>query len=90
MLNSFAGAEGDYQGISLTTGNFLVFFCLWYTFTLFSYGTWIPSGILLPGVIMGISVGALYNKFDILVFDSDSYKIAPLLIGASAMLGGYL
>jgi hypothetical protein len=62
IIVSFYPNVDDEVTLTLTTGNLLVFFGLWYTFTLFTYGVWIPSGILLPGMVIGCVVGALYNN----------------------------
>ena len=40
-----------------------VFFCGWYFFTIITYGTNVPSGLFLPGMIIGCAIGDIY--FDI-------------------------
>jgi H+/Cl- antiporter ClcA len=35
----------------------------WYFFTIISYGVSVPSGIFLPGIIMGQAMGRYYTKF---------------------------
>ena len=41
-------------------------------------------------MIIGSIVGALYHELDIFDIKTESYKLTPILIGASAMLGGYV
>ena len=90
IIISYYPTDENEVTLSLTTGNLLVFFGLWYTFTLFTPGVWIPSGVLLPGMTVGCIVGALYNNLNILVMNETSFTVAPILIGASAMLSGQL
>lgn len=74
----------------LKTHNILIFFGLWYTFTVFTYGVQIPSGILLPAMILGALVGSLYHEIDLFELQTDQYRFTPIMIGAAAMLGGYM
>lgn len=39
----------------------LLFGLTWYLFTITTYGVWCPSGLFLPGIIMGGSMGRLYT-----------------------------
>jgi H+/Cl- antiporter ClcA len=41
----------------------LLFGLTWYIFTVITYGVSIPSGIFLPGIIMGQAMGRFYSKF---------------------------
>lgn len=37
-----------------------VFVAVWYFFTIITYGTNVPSGLFLPGMIIGCSLGEIY------------------------------
>ena len=67
------------------------FIAIWYVFFCTTYGVWVPSGLFLPGIIIGCAIGQLYWQiYEKIFVDSDpnadqSYKV----MAASAMLGGY-
>jgi H+/Cl- antiporter ClcA len=50
----------------------------WYIFTVLTYGVSIPSGIFLPGIIMGQAMGRFYSKFMRINFDYE-FSDAELL-----------
>ena len=39
-----------------------MFFSVWYLFTITTYGTNVPAGLFLPGMIIGCALGNLYGK----------------------------
>ena len=39
----------------------IVFFVLWYLFTIITSGTAVPAGIFLPGILIGCAIGHLYG-----------------------------
>lgn len=45
------------------TVDMLIMAVTWYVFTISTYGVSIPSGIFLPGIIMGQALGRFYTKF---------------------------
>jgi len=45
------------------TKNMLIYFCTWYMFFVTTYGVWVPSGLFLPGILMGCSIGMLFLEF---------------------------
>ena len=65
---------------------------IWYLFTVISYGVSVPSGIFLPGIIMGYAMGRYYTRFMHSYFNYDYSEAEVLqnaLFGATAMLSGY-
>jgi H+/Cl- antiporter ClcA len=38
----------------------LLFFAVWYLFTITTYGTNVPAGLFLPGMIIGCILGSIY------------------------------
>lgn len=68
-----------------------------------TYGVWVPSGLFLPGIIIGCSVGGLYAELQALILgntiadsytpDSSGYTsdtaVTQVLVGAGAMLSAY-
>jgi len=72
----------------------VVFAAVWYFWTIVTYGTSVPSGLFLPGMIIGCALGEIYSKIclDIGVFDDDhykSYRVIYIILGMGAMLAGY-
>ena len=69
----------------------LIFFAVWYFFTITTYGVWIPAGLFLPGIIIGCAVGSVWETLRINIYDlaADEVRVTPILVGAGAMLGGY-
>lgn len=69
----------------------MVYGIIWYIFTTISAGTTVPSGIFLPMIIVGCSVGQLYSfAFNALFPDSIEKGRGPVysIIGSAAMLSG--
>ena len=52
-----ADAEDNSGTIAL---NQFIYLSLWYLFTITTYGVWVPSGLFLPGILIGCSIGILY------------------------------
>lgn len=50
------GVEG------LNTLTIVIFLVVWILFTFTTYGVWVPSGLFLPGIIIGCCVGLLYMQ----------------------------
>lgn len=68
------------------------FTLLWYLFTITTYGVWVPSGLFLPGIIIGCGLGQLYYQIFEEVFPNSEYRAnhqSYKIMGASAMLAGY-
>ena len=42
--------------------NVVIYFGLWYLFTITTYGVWVPAGLFLPGILIGCSVGLIYME----------------------------
>ena len=56
-----SGFDGP-GGIRLPPEQMASFFFVWYLFTIFTYGVWVPAGLFLPGIIVGCAVGAIYAE----------------------------
>ena len=72
--------------------NCLIYLGLWYTFTILTYGIWVPAGIFLPGMLIGCSLGLLYLVFLLLGLGMSLLRVGGqsyLVIGASAVLSSY-
>ena len=48
--------------IIVSFGAMFLFFSVWYFFTITTYGTNVPAGLFLPGMIIGCALGAMYSK----------------------------
>jgi H+/Cl- antiporter ClcA len=65
---------------------------VWYLFTITTNGVWVPSGLFLPGILIGCSVGIMYLQLMMGAFDLNIYEISGqsyIIMGASAMLASY-
>ena len=85
--------------IILNFGQMFLFFSIWYFFTITTYGTNVPAGLFLPGMIIGCALGAMYSKaVDLsMVFAHDLDYIAVhddirkkyIVIGCAGFMAGY-
>lgn len=75
----------DYQILDM-----LVFFLLWYVFTILTSGTALPAGIFMPCIMIGCALGEMYYTIATYFFpdNQDLYPQSYALIGAAAMLSG--
>ena len=69
-----------------------VYFLVWYIGTITTYGVWVPSGLFLPGILIGCAIGCLYLNFILYVCNANIENVGGqsfIIIGASAMLASY-
>ena len=70
-------------------GTLIIFFLIWYLFTVVTYGAMVPAGIFLPGIMIGCSLGRMVGLF----IENDIVKeIKPstyAIIGSASILAGY-
>lgn len=50
------------RGVEGSFAIYLTFILVWYFFTITTYGTNVPSGLFLPGMIIGCVLGAIYTE----------------------------
>ena len=72
----------------------ILFFIVWYGFTITTYGTNVPAGLFLPGMIIGCILGQIYSTFlhDLnLVSDDnwDTYRKKNIVLGCAGFMAGY-
>lgn len=72
----------------------LFFFMTWYFWTIITYGTNVPAGLFLPGMILGCCIGNLAgNAADKIGYiDDDELENTIknyVVLGTAAMLAGY-
>jgi H+/Cl- antiporter ClcA len=73
----------------------MVIFCaVWYFWTIVTYGTNVPSGLFLPGMIIGCALGEIYAHIclDLEIYDMDhyiKYRVIYIILGMGAMLASY-
>ena len=80
--------------INLSLTQIFLVFAGWYLFTIITYGTNIPAGLFLPGMIIGCALGKVYAEFMYKIkfigdeeFE-DSQKVFVVL-GVGAVMAGY-
>ena len=78
------------KGVELTAIETFSFFLAWYFLFITTYGVQVPSGVFLPGIIIGLSVGQLYGILYTYAFPMMSEQQSYLLVGAAAMLTSYV
>jgi len=66
LISGFGDPE---HGIILNSKHIIVYIAAWYIFTITTYGVWVPSGLFLPGIIIGCAVGSLYETMRVDLFD---------------------
>lgn len=67
----------------------ILFFLIWYSFTVVTYGTMVPAGLFLPGILIGCSMGRMVGSF---IENSIIREIKPstyAIIGSASILAGY-
>lgn len=89
LIRHFIDSEPD-----LTKTQMFVIGALWYFWTITTYGVSVPSGLFLPGMIVGCALGDLYNSIivDNGIVDpkhSGDHRVTYVILGMGAMLAGY-
>ena len=67
----------------------LLFFLCWYLFTIITYGTAVPAGLFLPGIIIGCALGRVLGLFIENYIVEEIHPSTYAIIGAAAVLAGY-
>lgn len=74
--------------------NWIILFA-WYILTIITYGTFVPAGLFLPGMIIGCALGAIYaDFFKGVMFDESeadfvNFKKHCIVLAIGSMLAGY-
>jgi chloride channel 7 len=82
------------EGVMCSMGQMAIFALTWYFWFSVTYGTQVPSGLFLPGMIIGCALGEIYSKICLNagIFDDEHYKtyrVIYIILGMGAMLAGY-
>lgn len=62
-LSLFLSTEGDIiknimdKNVYIEYWHMMFFLLIWYLFTITTYGTFVPAGLFLPGMIIGCALG---------------------------------
>jgi len=67
----------------------LLFFLIWYIFTIVTYGTAVPAGLFLPGILIGCALGRVLGLFIENYIVQEIHPSTYAIIGAAAVLAGY-
>jgi H+/Cl- antiporter ClcA len=76
------GAIFDYSTL-------LMHFMIWYGMTIITYGTCIPAGLFLPGILIGCSLGRIMTLFINVYLGWNVLPATYAIIGAASVLAGY-
>lgn len=75
-----------------------IFFLTWYLFTITTYGTNVPAGLFLPGMIIGCALGrSIYNAVEEIgwidaghsIIEEDSIIRSYVILACGAFMAGY-
>jgi H+/Cl- antiporter ClcA len=55
--------------------NLVIYLCLWYFFTVVSFGLQVPGGIFVPGMIIGCTLGLLYLELLLFGFNMNLLRL---------------
>lgn len=67
-----------------------IFTLIWFSFTIVTYGVWVPAGLFLPGMIIGCGTGSFYTLIVEKILEKEiETPVVPVIVGAGAMLAGY-
>ena len=101
-LSLFLSTEGDIiknimdQGIKIRFENYVIFLLVWYLLTITTYGTFVPAGLFLPGMIIGCSLGqVIFQIMDYMDFISGGSEIRMsinknyIVLGCAGFMAGY-
>ena len=82
------------ESVMCTLSQVVAFTVTWYFWTIVTYGTNVPSGLFLPGMIIGCGLGEIYSKICLNsgLIDDDHYKqyrVIYIILGMGSMLAGY-
>lgn len=74
----------------------LIFMATWYTFTCLTYGTNVPAGLFLPGLIIGCTLGNILmwivTNFGVFSTDDENYYAIRkkfIILGCGGFMAGY-
>ncbi len=58
VIKNFLSTKAEFSYETL-----LLFFMIWFVFTIITYGTYVPAGLFLPGILIGCSLGRVMGLF---------------------------
>jgi chloride channel 7 len=67
----------------------LIHFLIWFLMTTVTYGTAVPAGLFLPGILIGCSLGRMMTLFLSTYLNHEASPATYGTIGAAAVLSGY-
>jgi H+/Cl- antiporter ClcA len=68
----------------------LVHFLIWFLLTILTYGTAVPAGLFLPGILIGCGLGRMLTLFISMNMEHSTVQPATYaIIGAASVLAGY-
>jgi len=101
-LTLYFSTEGDIiknimnKLVVVTYSTLATFLVTWYLFTILTYGTNVPAGLFLPGMIIGCALGAfIFRSMDAinLIFGDEAKKEAIrrsyIILGCGGFMAGY-
>jgi len=101
-LSLFLSTEGDIiknimdKQVKIEYWNQVMFMLVWYLFTITTYGTFVPAGLFLPGMIIGCALGeVLFMTMDDLGFilgsadERSDINRSYIVLGCAGFMAGY-
>lgn len=67
-----------------------IFALCWYFFSMITYGSAVPSGLFLPPILVGSSIGFLWENMRVALLNIQQTEISslPIIVGAACMISG--
>lgn len=101
-LSLFLSTEGDIiknimdASVQIKYWNMFAFLLVWYLFTIITYGTFVPAGLFLPGMIIGCSLGeVMFMTMDDLTLIRGGFEEkrhinkSYIILGCAGFMAGY-
>jgi H+/Cl- antiporter ClcA len=61
--------------VQISFAEIIAFLAIWYLLTIITYGTNVPAGLFLPGMIIGCAIGQIYTMIllEYGIFEQEEY-----------------
>ena len=78
------------ESFNYIASEMLIFFLIWYVLCMLTYGTYVPSGLFVPGILMGCGLGHWIEQIiEKNIFQTDTDPAIYAIVTASGILVGY-
>jgi chloride channel 7 len=75
--------------VNFTFASLGIYIAIWYPMTILSYGTNIPAGLFVSGILIGCSYGRFFALFIQKYITTEIHVSTYAVVGAASILAGY-